>query len=213
MFREEFDFAVAAGARLDIGGRFEALAFFADVVHGTYFDAADDRAAGRGAGVDEFAGQVCGAAGLPVWDVGLGDDFAAGDGVCAVFAGGEEGGIVAEAGGVDDHEVGAGGDFLDPGDAVGGLGVAVELDFDFAGAASKVAGCAAGEFLHEVADFAFCLEGGYRGFFGGITIGRATVGDLFRRREYHVGGKFSENIGGSRWVLNGREYGGALARG
>lgn len=148
---------------------------------------------------------------MPVRDVRLGDDFAAGDWICAVFAWGEEGGVVAEAGGVDDHEVGAGGDFLDPSDAVGGLRMAVELDFDFAGTAGEVAGCTAGEFLHEVADFAFGLEGGCGGIVGGTITAGAAVGDLFRRGDFHIGGKFTENIGGSCWVLDGRKYGGALA--
>ena len=36
--------------------------------------------------------------------------------------------------------------------------MAVELDFNFAGAAGEVAGCAAGKALDEVADVAFGAE-------------------------------------------------------
>ena len=214
MFCQEFDFAVAvAGAGLDVGGDFETLAFFADVFHGADFDVADDGPTRGGAGVDEFAGQVGGATGLPIGDVRLGDDFAAGDWVCAVFSWREKGNIVAETRGVDDHQVRAGGDFLDPGDAVGGLGMAVELNFDLAGAAGKIAGCAAGEFLHEVADVAFSLEGGCRNIVGGTAGARAAIGDLLGRRDFHVVGEFTKNVGRRGWVLEGREYWSAFAGG
>lgn len=64
---------------------------------------------------------------------------------------GQEGDVVAEAWGVDPHEIAAGADFLDPADAVGGLWVAVELDLDLARARGQVAGRTAGEGLREIA--------------------------------------------------------------
>ena len=82
---------------------------------------------------------------------GRGEDFLAEDRVRFGFACGQEGDVVAEARGVNAHEVAAGADFFDPADAVGRLRVAVELDFDFAGARGEVAGCAAGEGLREIA--------------------------------------------------------------
>lgn len=57
----------------------------------------------------------------------------------------------------------------------------VELDFDFAGAARKIAGCTAREFLHEVAHFTFGLEGGRWDVCGGgvAAAAGAAIGDLF----------------------------------
>lgn len=131
------------------------MTFFTYEFHAADFDAADDGSTG-GAGSDEFPFRVILFALPPFGDIGCGsEDFLAGDGRGFVLAWREEGDVVAEAGGVDDHEVGAGADFFDPADAVGGLRVAVELDFDFAGAACEVAGCAAGESLDEIAEVAF----------------------------------------------------------
>ena len=67
------------------------------------------------------------------------------------LARGQEGDVIAEARGVDPHEIAAGADFLDPADAVRGLRVAVELDFDLPRARGEVAGRAAGESLREIA--------------------------------------------------------------
>lgn len=107
-------------------------------------------------------------AGAPFWDVRGGDeDLLAGDRGGFVLARREEGDVVAEAGGVDHHEVGARADFLDPADAVGGLRVAVELDFDLAVTAGEIAGRAAGEGLDEVAKITLCTELCCRGFWVG----------------------------------------------
>lgn len=134
------------------------MPFFADKFHAADFDAADDGSA-RGTRGDQFPFGFILFSLPPFGDVGCGsEDFLAGDGRRFVLAGRKEGDVVAEAGGVDYHEVGAGADFLDPTDAVRGLRVAVELHFDFAGAPSEVANRAAGEGLDEVAEVTLGAE-------------------------------------------------------
>ncbi len=134
------------------------MTFFADEFHAADFDAADDGSA-RGARGDEFPFGFILFSLPPFGDIGCGsEDFLAGDGRRFIFAGREEGDVVAETGGVDYHEVGAGADFLDPTDAVRGLRMAVELDFDFAGAPSEVANRAAGEGLDEIAEVTLGAE-------------------------------------------------------
>lgn len=103
--------------------------------HGADFDVADDDRVlvvggvrvGASAGLEEVALGFEDLARFPGGDFGGREDFAAGDGVGLRFAGWEEGDVVAEAGRVDDHQVGAGRYFFDPADSVGGLRVAVEL--------------------------------------------------------------------------------------
>ena len=91
---------------------------------------------GGGGGVGGFGEELVGLFlggfyGLEVFFVGFDfvvrEDGSAGYGVRLVLLGWEEGDVVAETRGLDDHEVGAGAGFFDEGDAVGGLGVAVEL--------------------------------------------------------------------------------------
>lgn len=138
---------------------------------------------------------------------------------------------MAEARGVDDHEVGAGADFFDPADAVGGLRVAVELEFDSAGAAREVAGCAAGEGLHEVAEVAFGAElggGGGGAMVGGgggggrvvvLVFGGVDAGVRFAVVVLGGGGgmvvffEFAEDVGGCGGIFHGWEHGGAFAGG
>ena len=127
-----------------MGRRFDSLPVFPHQFHPTNFDATDDGAAGGGSG-DHFTFGFCLFPGAPFGDVGRGgEDLLAGDRRGFVFTRGEKGDVVAETGCIDDHEVGARADLLNPADAVGGLGVAVELDFDFAVTACEVARCAAG---------------------------------------------------------------------
>ena len=88
---------------------------------------------GRGAGFPLLGFGLGGVVGFELALVG-GDlvgaeDGGAGDGVGLVLLRGQEGDVAAEARGLDDEEVGAGARFFDQGDAVGGLGVAVELLF------------------------------------------------------------------------------------
>lgn len=185
--------------------------------HASDLDAADGRPARGGSG-DGFAFFFFLLAGAPFGDVGGGgEDFLAGDGGGFVLAGREEGDVVAEARGVDDHEVGACADFLDPADAVGGLRVAVELDFDFAVTAGEIAGGAAGEGLDEVAKIPFCAELSCRGFVVGWRGGRWSV--LWRvdlRFRFVVGRgalvpcKLAKDVGRGGRIFHGWEDGGAF---
>ncbi len=170
------------------------------------------------------------ASALPCLDLGIvRHDLGAEDGVGLFLAGREEGDVVAEAGRVDDHEVGARGDLLDPADAVRALRVAVELDLDAARAARQVARRAARELLGQVA------RGGVAGAFGLDLRRRGAVALVVivvvavRGREPRVSAciaagavvgvleavadlaELAEDVAGGGGVLDGREDGGAFA--